>query len=119
MVREWSNAAKMLRSRIEDFMLDDSYLLQRRFHVATSKLRRLSAEEAMKDLKAEDFSGHELSLLANLASPAAYQEWRDHALFSARHEVDFHRMQEDQDVQAVLRALTASHQGAAPAKSLG
>lgn len=119
MVREWSNAAKMLRSRIEDFMLDDSYLLQRRFHVATGKLRRLFPGEALKDLKAADFSSHELSLLAKLSQPDAYQEWRDRALFSARHEVDFHRMREDQDVQAVLRALTTSQQVDATPKSLG
>ena len=57
----------------------------------------------MQDMSLDDFSDEELWLLANLSDFEKYRTWIGREVFSARHHVDFQRLQQDPEVQKLMQ----------------
>ncbi|CAE7341494.1 unnamed protein product [Symbiodinium necroappetens] len=105
LVPEWTKAAHLFRSRLDDFVVDAGYVLQDRFGVSRKTLRRLCAEEVMQGIRLQDFSDEEVHILAGLTSPENYEAWTGRALFSARHQVDFQRLARLEVVQNLIQGF--------------
>ena len=114
LVHDWTDAAKTLRKRIDEFILDDEFVLQERFGNAKKE-----GMEVMSGLNVQDFSSFEVNVLAKLADQTAYETWLGRrAIFSARQVTDFNRLKESAEIAKLMKLFQEESQRRPFARSL-